>query len=41
MKTTLPTLAVPAAKFLRKLGTLEAAQLQQVDAGLKCWLGLS
>ena len=34
-------LAVPAAKFLRKLGTLEAAQLQQVEAGLKRWLGLS
>ena len=34
-------LAVPAAKFLRKLGTLETAQLQQVDAGLQHWLGLS
>lgn len=27
-------LAVPAAKFLRMLGMLEPAQLQQVDAGL-------
>jgi hypothetical protein len=34
-------LAVPAAKFLRKLGALEAAQIQQVDAGLKRWLALS
>ena len=33
-------LAVPAAKCLRKLGTLEPAQLLQVDAGLKRWLGI-
>ncbi len=34
-------LAVPDAKFLRKLGTLDASQLQQIETGVKRWLGLT
>jgi mRNA interferase MazF len=33
-------LAVPAAKFLRRLGTLAPAQMDQIDAMMKHWLGL-
>ncbi len=33
-------LAVPAAKFLRKLGGLEPAQVQQVESAIKRWFGL-
>lgn len=34
-------LAVPDAKFLRRLGTLDASQLQQIETGVKRWLGLT
>jgi mRNA interferase MazF len=34
------TMAVPLAKFLRKLGSLNAEQMNQIDAALKRWLGL-
>jgi mRNA interferase MazF len=34
-------LAVPAAKFIRRLGSLEANQVQQVEAAVKHWLGLA
>jgi hypothetical protein len=33
-------LAVPAAKFIRKLATLDANQMLQIEAALKKWLGL-
>ena len=33
--------AVPDAKFLRKIGTLEPAQLEQLEKAVKRWLGLS
>jgi mRNA interferase MazF len=33
-------LAVPAAKFLRRLGTLTPAQMLEVERGVKHWLGL-
>jgi mRNA interferase MazF len=34
-------LAVPEAKFLRKIGTLEPNQLEQLEKAVKRWLGLS
>ena len=34
-------LAVPAAKFLRRLGAASPDQMAQVEAGLKRWLGLA
>ena len=33
-------LAVPAAKFLRKLGALDAKQMQEIESALKRWLGI-
>ena len=33
--------AIPPKYFLRQLGTLTAEQMQEVDAGLKHWLGLA
>jgi hypothetical protein len=33
-------LAVPAAKFLRKLGALDAKQMQEIASALKRWLGI-
>lgn len=33
-------LAVPTAKFLRRLGTLPPAQMGEIDAMMKRWLGL-
>ena len=33
--------SVPHAKFIRKLGTLTAAQMAQVETVLKLWLELS
>jgi mRNA interferase MazF len=33
-------LAVPTAKFIRKLGALDANQLQQIELALKRWFGL-
>ena len=33
-------LAVPAAKFLRKLGVLEAAELHKVESSVRRWLVL-
>ena len=33
-------LAVPAAKFLRRLGTLPPAQMGEIEAMMKRWLGL-
>lgn len=34
-------LAVPTAKFIRKIATLGASQMQQTEAAVKKWLGLS
>ena len=34
-------LAVPEARFLRKLGTLDPVHLQQIETGMKRWLGMS
>jgi mRNA interferase MazF len=34
-------LAVPEAKFIRKIDSLDSAQLQQVEAVVKRWLGLT
>lgn len=33
-------LAVPAAKFLRRLGLASPDQMAQIEAGIKRWLGL-
>ena len=33
-------LAIPSAKFLRRLGTLAPAQMGDVEAMIKRWLGL-
>ncbi len=33
-------LAVPSVKFLRRLGTLSPAQMQEVETVIKRWLGL-
>lgn len=33
-------LAVPTAKFLRKLGALDATQMQEIESALKRWLGI-
>ena len=33
-------LAVPCAKFIRKLAALETNQMQQIESALKKWLGL-
>ena len=33
-------LAVPAAKFLRKLGALDAKQMPEIERALKRWLGI-
>lgn len=32
---------IPHAKYLRRLGTLTSAQLQQIESPLRRWLGLS
>ena len=34
-------LAVPSVKFLRRLGTLSSAQMGEVEAMIKRWLGLT
>ncbi|RKU35193.1 type II toxin-antitoxin system PemK/MazF family toxin [Candidatus Poribacteria bacterium] len=34
-------MAVPPAKFIRKLGALQSAQMAQVTATVKKWLGFS
>lgn len=34
-------LTVPAAKFIRRLGSLETNQVQQVEKTVKHWLGLA
>ena len=34
-------LAVPAVKFLRRLGTLAPAQMSEVEAMIERWLGLA
>lgn len=34
-------LAVPSAKFLRRLGTLPPAQIGEIEAMMKRWLGLA
>jgi hypothetical protein len=33
-------LAVPAAKFMRKLGALDGRQMQEIESALKRWLGI-
>jgi mRNA interferase MazF len=33
-------MAVPAAKFIRHLGTLSTAQMGEIDSAMKRWLGL-
>jgi mRNA interferase MazF len=33
-------MAVPSAKFLRRLGVLVVPQMETIEAGLKRWLGL-
>jgi hypothetical protein len=33
-------LAVPSAKFLRRLGALPGSQMVQIEAMMKQWLGL-
>lgn len=33
-------LAVPAAKFLKRLGKLEQTQMEQIELALQKWLGL-
>ena len=33
-------LAVPEARFLRQLGTLDPSQLLQIETAVKRWLGL-
>jgi len=34
-------LAVPSAKFVRRLGKLAPAQMETIEAAIKQWLGLS
>lgn len=34
-------LAVPAVKFLRRLGSLSSAEMLEVEATIKRWLGLA
>lgn len=34
-------LAVPSAKFLRRLGTLPPAEMHEVEAMIKRWMGLA
>jgi mRNA-degrading endonuclease toxin of MazEF toxin-antitoxin module len=34
-------LAVPAGKLLRRLGTLPPAQMGEIEAKMKRWLGLA
>jgi mRNA interferase MazF len=34
-------LAVPSAKFLRRLGALTPAQMQEIESVVKRWLGLA
>ncbi len=34
-------LAVPSAKFLRRLGTLAPAQMDRIEAMMRQWLGLT